>query len=62
MRTTHTPCVVKHHKSAPRFDIVCVDIQEIAIGVLKTEAVTVFVIDGVDKRHNSSLILWAGGT
>jgi len=39
-----------------------VDIQEVAIGVLKTEAVTVFVIDSVDKRYNGSLILWAGWT
>jgi hypothetical protein len=57
MRTTYTPCVIKHHKGAARFDIVRVDIQEVAIGVLKTEAVAVFVIDGVDKRHNGSLIL-----
>jgi hypothetical protein len=41
---------------------VCVDIQEVAIGVFKTEAVAVFAIDGVDKRHNGNLILWAGGT
>ena len=62
MRTTHTPCVVKYHKGALHFDIVRVDVQEVAIGVLKTEAVAVFAIDGIDKRHNGSLILWAGGT
>jgi hypothetical protein len=45
-----------------RPSIVRVDIQEVAIGVLKTEAVAVFVIDGVDKRHNGNLIFWAGRT
>src|SRR4030095_10246099 len=59
MRATNTSCVVKYHKDAPRFDIVRVDIQKIAVGVLKTEAVAVFVIDGIDKRHNGSLILWS---
>jgi hypothetical protein len=62
MRTTHTPRVVQHYHGASRFHVVRVDIQEIAIGALKTEAVAVFVIDGVDKRHNGCLILWAGGT
>ena len=62
MRATHTSCVVKHHKGAPLFDIVCVDIEEVMISVVKAEAIAVFVIDGVDKRHNGSLILWAGGT
>jgi hypothetical protein len=56
------PRVIKHHKGPPRFDIVRIDIQEVAIGVLKAEAVAVFVIDGVDKRHNGSLILRASGT
>ena len=58
----HAHALRRQHQSAPRFDIVRVDIQEVAIGVLKTETVAVFVIDGVDKRHNSSLILWTGGT
>jgi hypothetical protein len=48
MRTTHAPCIVKHHKGASRLKIVRLDIQEVAIGVLKAEAVTVFVVDGID--------------
>ena len=58
----HVPCVVKHYNGTSRFNIIRVGIQEVAIGVLKTEAVAVFVIDGVDKRHNGNLILWVGST
>jgi hypothetical protein len=62
MRTTHAPCVVKHHKGASGLKIVRVDIQEVAIGVLKTEAVIVFVVDGINKRPDGNLILGAGRT
>jgi hypothetical protein len=62
MCTTHVPCVVKHYNGTSRFNIVRVDIQEVTTGVLKTEAVAIFVIDGVDKRHNGNLILWVGRT
>src|SRR5262249_4943048 len=62
IRATHTPCVVKHHKGASGFNIMRIDIQEVVIGVLKTEAVVVFVIHDVNKGHNGGLILWTGRT
>ena len=53
-----TSSSIKHCEGSPLFLVMpSSDIEEVKISVVKTEAVAVFVIDGVDKRGDGNLIL-----